>query len=53
MRVLDAKGAYVVTTAKHMCMCSRGPGDDTAMTTVTYGCGTLEGGVGSQTRSTN
>jgi len=28
MRVLDAKGAYVVTTAKHMCMCSRGPGDD-------------------------
>lgn len=42
MRVLAARGAYVVTKAKHMCMCSRGPMDDTALTTVTYGCGTLE-----------
>lgn len=42
MRVLDAKGAYIVTRAKHLCMCSRGPKDDTAMTTVIYGCGTLE-----------
>ena len=42
MRVLDAKGAYVITEAKHLCMCSRGPGDDTAVTTVRYGCGTLK-----------
>ena len=42
MRVLDAKGALVVTEAKHLCMCSRGPKDDTAITTVTYGCGTLK-----------
>jgi GTP cyclohydrolase I len=42
MRVLDAKGALVVTEAKHMCMCSRGPSDDTAITTVRYGCGTLK-----------
>ena len=41
MRVLDARGVSVTTTAKHLCMCSRGPGDDTAETTVTYGCGTL------------
>jgi GTP cyclohydrolase I len=46
MRVLDAKGAYIVTRAKHLCMCSRGPKDDTAMTTVTYGCGTLEKWIG-------
>lgn len=46
MRVLGAKGAYVVTNAKHLCMCSRGPKDDTAMTTVTYGCGTLEKWIG-------
>lgn len=42
MRVLKAKGVFVETTAKHMCMCSRGPGDDTALTTVTFGLGTLE-----------
>jgi GTP cyclohydrolase I len=42
MRVLDAKGALVVTEAKHMCMCSRGPSDDTAITTVRYACGTLK-----------
>lgn len=41
MRVLHAKGVLVVTKAKHMCMCSRGPKDDTAITTVKYGCGTL------------
>jgi len=41
MRVLGAKGAFVETTAKHMCMCSRGPSDDTTETTVTYGCGSL------------
>lgn len=42
MRVLAAKGVFVESTAKHMCMCSRGPNDDTAETTVAYGIGTLE-----------
>lgn len=42
MRVLKAKGVFVETTAKHLCMCSRGPSDDTAETTVTYGCGSLK-----------
>lgn len=42
MRVLDAKGALVITEARHLCMCSRGPKDDTAMTTVKYGCGTMK-----------
>lgn len=41
-RVLKAKGVFVKTTAKHFCICSRGPSDDTAETTVTYGCGSLE-----------
>jgi GTP cyclohydrolase IA len=42
MRVLDAKGAYVATRAKHLCTCSRGPRDDDAWTEVAYGTGTLE-----------
>ncbi len=42
MRVLGARGALVVTEARHLCMCSRGPKDDTAVTTVKYGCGTLK-----------
>jgi len=42
MRVLRAKGAFVVTQARHLCMCSRGPKDDTAITMVRYGCGTLK-----------
>ena len=42
MRVLNAKGVYVETSAKHLCICSRGPSDDTATTTVTYAMGTLE-----------
>lgn len=52
MHVLDANGAYVVTNAKHLCMCSRGPMDDTAMTTVTYGCGTLEKWIGETSTAT-
>lgn len=44
-RVLGAKGAFVRTRAKHLCMCSRGPSDDTVMTEVTYGVGTLEKGA--------
>ncbi|MEK9158322.1 MAG: GTP cyclohydrolase I [Patescibacteria group bacterium] len=42
MQVLNAKGVCVVTHAKHLCICSRGPSDDTSTTTVTYGIGTLE-----------
>lgn len=42
VRILRAKGAFVVTEARHLCMCSRGPKDDTAITTVKYGCGTLK-----------
>jgi GTP cyclohydrolase I len=41
MRVLDAQGACVTTRAKHLCICSRGPSDDGALTEVTYGLGTL------------
>lgn len=42
MNILDCKGVFVETTAKHLCMCSRGPNDDTAETTVVYGIGTME-----------
>ncbi len=42
MRVLKARGAYVETRARHLCICSRGPGDDNAMTVVDYGVGTLK-----------
>lgn len=41
MRVLNAKGVYVETSAKHLCICARGPSDDTSYTVVNYGCGTL------------
>lgn len=42
MRILKCKGVFVETTAKHLCICSRGPNDDTTETTVTYGVGSLE-----------
>lgn len=42
MRVLKCKGVFVETTAKHLCICSRGPSDDTSETRVTYGIGSLE-----------
>lgn len=42
MRVLGAKGVLVETRAKHLCVCSRGPKDDTAETIVQYGSGTLQ-----------
>jgi len=42
MRSGKAKGVYVTATARHMCMCSRGPSDDTVETSTTYGLGTLE-----------
>jgi len=38
----QALGARVTTTGRHMCMCSRGPSDDTAMTDTTYALGTLQ-----------
>lgn len=41
MRVLGAKGAYVATTATHLCMCSRGPRAESAITRVEFGAGTL------------
>jgi len=41
MRVLDAEGVRVVTRAKHLCMCSRGPGDDNAWAEVVYEVGSL------------
>lgn len=44
-RVLDARGVFVRTRARHLCMCSRGPSDDTAETVCVYGLGTLENGV--------
>ena len=40
-RVIRAKGVRVVTRAKHLCVCSRGPGDDNAWTEVEYSCGSL------------
>jgi GTP cyclohydrolase IA len=42
MNILEAKGCFVRSTAKHLCICSRGPKDDLAETVVTYGMGTLE-----------
>lgn len=42
MRVLGAKGCFVRTNAKHLCVCSRGPSDDTSITTVVYGLGSLK-----------
>ena len=42
MRVLNAKGCFVRSTARHLCVCSRGPKDDLAETVCTYGEGTLE-----------
>lgn len=42
MAILEAKGARVELTAKHLCMCSRGPSDDTSTTTVKYEVGSLK-----------
>jgi GTP cyclohydrolase I len=42
-RVLGAKGVAVRTRAKHLCTCSRGPGDDTSWTEVNYAIGSLAG----------
>jgi len=42
MRVLKAKGCFVRSTAKHLCICSRGPNDDLAQTVCTFGDGSLK-----------
>lgn len=42
MRILKAEGCYVRSTAKHLCICSRGPKDDLAETVCTYAEGTLK-----------
>lgn len=42
-RVLNVKGAYVRLRAKHMCICSRGPSDDTSWTETYYSFGSLKG----------
>lgn len=39
----QARGALVTSTGRHMCMCSRGPGDQTAMTDTSYSLGVLRG----------
>lgn len=41
-KVLSPKGIFVEIKAKHLCVCSRGPGDDNTITVVTYGTGTLK-----------
>jgi GTP cyclohydrolase IA len=41
MRSGGAKGVYVTSTGRHMCMCSRGPADDTVETVTSYGLGSL------------
>lgn len=41
-RVLGARGVAVRTRAKHLCICSRGPSDDTSWTEVIYTVGSLK-----------
>lgn len=38
-----ARGVLVTATGTHMCMCSRGPSDQTAVTDTSYAMGELEG----------
>ncbi len=38
-----AKGVLVTSTGRHMCMCSRGPSDQTVQTDTSYSLGTLRG----------
>jgi GTP cyclohydrolase I len=39
----EARGVLVTSTGRHMCMCSRGPSDSTAMTDTSYSLGSFEG----------
>jgi GTP cyclohydrolase IA len=41
IRVLDAEGCRVTLRARHLCICSRGPSDDTSITEVVYEEGDL------------
>lgn len=45
MQILEAKGCYVRTQAKHLCICSRGPNDDMAETVCTYAAGSLKNAI--------
>ena len=38
-----ARGVLVTANGRHMCMCSRGPSDQTAMTETSYALGSLRG----------
>ncbi len=38
-----ARGVLVTANGRHMCMCSRGPSDQTAMTDTSYALGSLRG----------
>lgn len=40
-RILEPRGVCVKLSAKHLCMCSRGPSDDSSFTDVVYRTGTL------------
>lgn len=42
MKHLGAKGVFVRTEAQHLCVCSRGPSDDTSKTITCYGTGVLK-----------
>lgn len=39
----QAKGVLVTSTGRHLCMCSRGPNDPTALTDTSYALGTFMG----------
>ena len=41
MQILNAKGCFVRTRAKHLCVCSRGPQDDLTETICNYSEGSL------------
>ncbi|MGE0371677.1 MAG: GTP cyclohydrolase I [Gammaproteobacteria bacterium] len=41
-RVIKAKAVRVVTRATHLCICSRGPKNETSWTEVRYACGETE-----------
>lgn len=41
MRYVGAKGAFVRASARHLCVCGRGPNKPSVSNVVTYGSGTL------------
>jgi GTP cyclohydrolase I len=42
----DARGVVVTATGRHLCMCSRGPADASALTTTSYSAGLFAGATG-------